>query len=132
MIEQSVLVIRTPAGTALVIDFDLDHGFDAVDDSWNPDLLFLLCRRLLHEIPREVLQVTFTRCRFPLWRQPAPLRRLLDRCRSDRSFLCTLRELPRDSDWDSSLDKRKSSSRTRACRSRTLTRPAQRKRLAPR
>src|SRR6266850_2410083 len=48
MIQQSMLIVRSPAWATLIVDFDLNHGFDAVNDSGNSDFLFLFDWRLLH------------------------------------------------------------------------------------
>src|SRR5882724_7238141 len=59
MIEQRMLVVDSPPGATFIVDFDLDHRLDAINDSWDPDLLFLLSRCLLH---KTLLSQEISRC----------------------------------------------------------------------
>ena len=35
-----MFVVGSPTWTGIVVDFDLDHLFDAVNNAWHADLLF--------------------------------------------------------------------------------------------
>ena len=49
MIEQRVLIIRPPSRPTIIVNLNLDHRLNTVDDLRNSNLLFLLDRLLLHK-----------------------------------------------------------------------------------
>src|SRR5215510_11190533 len=104
MVEQDMFVIRSPLWSTFIVNFDLHHCLDTVDDLRHFDFLLLLgwCLLLHCVSPDECLVSCGPKCQIS--RRQVRLQKRADKSHSGRSFLCTLRVLARVSDSDSVLD----------------------------
>src|SRR6185369_11773017 len=116
MIKKCVLVVWSPNRAGDIIDFDLYHLLDAVDDARHAHLLFWYGRWtslwLLWHLRSPLIAPLFgrgnkTMSSLQLSLPPAPLRRRADKFRSGRNFLCTPHAPVPASDSGSSSDRLK-------------------------